>query len=85
MHITNFDPRSEELRPLGQYRSRLPPGSNGNPISKVTLWRWSVHGLGGHRLKTVKIGHRRFTSDLWVWLFMNRENPEGCKEGCNKR
>jgi hypothetical protein len=34
-----------------------------------TLWRWWRHGVRGHKLKTIVIGGRRFTSVIWLEEF----------------
>jgi hypothetical protein len=44
-----------------------------------TLHRWAMHGVKGVRLKTVKIGGRRFTSRVEIERFianLSKDEPE---------
>jgi hypothetical protein len=48
----------ENLLPLDEARRALPIA----PVAKATIWRWSLHGVGGVMLETITIGTRRYTS-----------------------
>lgn len=37
-------------------------------------YRWASNGVGGHRLKSEKIGGRRVTCDRWLTQFLNQLN-----------
>jgi hypothetical protein len=52
-----IDVHTEDLFPL----SKGPPGLK-KPPSPATLWRWALRGIRGHRLETVSIGGRRYSS-----------------------
>lgn len=76
MNATNrrdpFDPTCSKLRPLGDYRDRLPSRRAGRRLNRSTLFRWALRGArkGSIKLKTVCIGGGRFTSDQHVHEFM---------------
>ena len=67
-----FDPSSTFLRPLGEYRDRLPSRRSGRRLTRSTLYRWALRGTRGGRvtLKTVRIGGGIFTCDQFVHEFM---------------
>lgn len=67
-----FDPTSSKLRPLGEYRDRLPSRRSGCRLNRSTLYRWALRGArsGRVKLKTDCIGGGRFTCDAWVREFM---------------
>lgn len=46
-----------DLRPIAVLAAQLP-----DPPSSATLWRWHAIGISGVRLKTVRIGGRRYSS-----------------------
>ncbi len=78
-----FDRHSHTLRPLGDYRDRLPSRCHNRRLNRATLWRWALHGAGKERIKlpTVVIGSGRFTSDADVHAFIQarsaaKEAPE---------
>ncbi len=51
--------------------TRVIPGRDGKRVSLVTVHRWCGPGLrGGLRLRTVKIGGRRYTTQVWVKQFI---------------
>ncbi|MBX3437201.1 MAG: DUF1580 domain-containing protein [Planctomycetaceae bacterium] len=42
-----------------------------------TLHRWRLHGVRGHKLETVLVGGRRFTSDEALERFIARTTAAG--------
>jgi hypothetical protein len=70
-----IDVQNENTLPLGEARD-LPwlKGRRGNRISKDALRRWSLRGLRGVVLETVRIGGTTFTSTEAVLRFLVRLN-----------
>jgi hypothetical protein len=89
MNATNrpspFDPSCTKLRPLTDYRDRLPSRRSGRRLNRSTLYRWALRGArgGSIQLKTVRIGGGRFTCDQYVDEFMralaahDHDKPQG--------
>lgn len=46
-----------DLRPIAELAARLP-----DPPSAATLWRWHAIGIDGIRLRTIRIGGRRYST-----------------------
>ncbi|MGA2619871.1 MAG: DUF1580 domain-containing protein [Thermoguttaceae bacterium] len=49
---------------------RMFPGRTGRGISRATLWRWMLRGIGGVRLESVKIGGVRYVTRKAVERFV---------------
>jgi hypothetical protein len=63
----------ENLIPLQEVPNHLPkPG--GRKIHVSQPYRWAKKGLGGAKLRTVKVGATMYTSKAWIWEFLNRDN-----------
>lgn len=45
-------------------------------VHPATLHRWARNGARGHRLETVCVGGRRFTSQEALWRFIQAINGE---------
>ena len=43
---------------------------------KITISRWTTHGVHGVRLRTQRLGGRVFTCALWIDEFVEAQNPE---------
>lgn len=61
-----IDLAQEEPLSLNQAREYLP----GHP-SHCTVYRYTVDGIGGVRLETVRLGRRRFTSVSAIQRFLD--------------
>jgi hypothetical protein len=65
-----------DLFPLTEAPERLPL-RKGKRIYLAQVYRWAKRGLGGVRLRTVKVGGTQYTCERWLWAFLNRESgPE---------
>lgn len=42
--------------------------------SRSTLWRYTVHGLRGVRLQTIRSAGRVLTTKEWVWAFIEQSS-----------
>ena len=62
-----IDLQKERPRSLTEAAKGLP-----NRPSVRTLFRWSKKGINGIVLETVKLGHRRYTSDEALQRFFER-------------
>jgi hypothetical protein len=47
-----------------------------NRPSATTVWRWAVHGVGGLKLESTKIGGNRYTSLEAIQRFIATCNPD---------
>ena len=61
---------TEDVISLSQARNFLPEVGGKNRPHISTIWRWSLHGVGGVKLETVKIGSRIVTSKQAVTRFI---------------
>lgn len=59
----------EQLIPFSEVPKMLPARRGGKLIHLSTLFRWSNHGLGGHRLRFVKVGGQPCTTRAWLDQF----------------
>jgi hypothetical protein len=50
------------------------PRPNGKRISLQTLYRWTSRGVGGTRLKTIRLGQQLCTCEAWVIQFISDLN-----------
>ncbi len=60
-----------EYYPVTQVPSKLPCKSKGKPVHRASVFRWCSVGVGGRRLRTVRIGGSLFTCDQWLMQFIN--------------
>ncbi len=66
---------AEDYIPVGQANQHIP----GRP-SRETIWRWINRGVrGGHRLETLLVGGRRFTTHEMIADFIERQNGPAIK------
>lgn len=54
-----------DLKPIAELATQLP-----DPPSAATLWRWHAIGISGVRLKTVRIGGRRYSTSEAIDKFI---------------
>ena len=47
---------------LPSERVSLPRLAKDQGVSPVTVWRWALRGVAGHKLPTVCVGSKRFTT-----------------------
>lgn len=52
---------------IAQYTTLVPNGPH-----LATLHRWTTRGVRGVRLKSVRAGHRVYTTEAWVQEFLAR-------------
>jgi len=57
----------------------------GRRLSPTGLWRWTVAGVRGARLRTVKIGGGLYSCQAWWAEFVARQNPESPPPPNNER
>lgn len=58
-----------DLIPISQVPERL-PSRRGKKVHISTIFRWASNGVGGVRLRTVRIGGARYTSDEELHQFI---------------
>ncbi len=63
---------TEAVITLSQARRFLPRRSNGKPVAPSTLYRWSLKGVRGVRLETLKVGGMLCTSREALQRFCDR-------------
>ena len=68
--MSNLDLLTEEVITLSEVRKFLPNVEGQNRPHLSTIWRWSLRGVGGVKLETVKIGSRVVTSRQAVTRFI---------------
>ena len=66
-------------RSLGLLKETIIPlsavmASFSNRPHSSTVWRWTIRGVAGVKLETVRIGHAVFTSEEAVTRFLQRIN-----------
>ena len=59
-------PAPEELLTFADVARALPKDSRGRRVSTSTVWRWANKGLGGRKLRCIRMGRRSVTT--WPWL-----------------
>jgi len=69
------DPNHEMLLTLQQVACKF-PGRSGRGVSLSCVWRWVTRGRRGHRLETILVGGRRYSSEEAVMRFIRALNPE---------
>ena len=70
-----IDPNTETLKTLKQVARKF-PGRRGRGVSLSCVWRWVSRGRRGHRLETILVGGRRYSSEEAVMRFIRALNPE---------
>ena len=55
-----------------------------NKPNRGTIHRWMGDGYAGHRLDSVKVGQRRFTSVEAVSRFLKKITVQGCEKPPSK-
>jgi hypothetical protein len=71
-----IDPLNENVISLSAAARLLPRLRNNKPVNPSTVWRWSVHGVKGKRLETVKVGGVTATSVEAVRRFLRAINGQ---------
>jgi hypothetical protein len=56
--------------------NRLFPGRGGKHVHKNTVIRWALSGVRGVKLRTTRVGGRRFTCQQWASEFLAALNGE---------
>jgi hypothetical protein len=66
-----IDPEVEPLITLAQATKLkwLPRLRRGRPITFSAFYRWAVHGLGGVKLETLRVGGTMFTTSAAIKRF----------------
>lgn len=62
-------PLPQELMTFAEVARALPNDSRGRRVSTSTVWRWANKGLGGRKLKCIRMGRRSVTTWAWVLEF----------------
>ncbi len=57
-----IDMMTEQLIPLRDVTKLLPASPRGKRIHISSVYRWTLRGLGGHRLEVIKIGGTTYTT-----------------------
>src|SRR3954454_13812794 len=52
------------------------PGHGGKPVALQTKYRWALTGVGGVKLKTIRIGGRLCTTEAWIAEFVGALNAD---------
>lgn len=71
----SIDIHREHLLSLAQAARMLPSSP-----SPTTMWRWCTRGVRGVRLRSVKVGRSRMTSEEALQEFISNLNPEATSE-----
>ena len=67
-----IDTAVENLIPLRDVPRLLPPRPNGKRLHISSVYRWTLRGVKGVRLETVKIGGTAYTSREAIQRFSER-------------
>ena len=70
-----IDFTNETLISLAEVPKLLPKNRNGKPISRATIWRWTLRGVKGVVLETFDCGGFKATSREAVTRFLVALNP----------
>ena len=62
---------SEELVPLSEAAFMLPHKAR---VNRATIYRWTLNGVGGVKLESVRVGSAIFTTKEAVTRFLARTN-----------
>lgn len=69
--MSNLNLLTEEVITLSEARNFLPEIQGCKRPCVSTIWRWTLRGIGGVKLETVKIGSRIVTSKQAVTRFIS--------------
>jgi hypothetical protein len=76
-----IDTASEDLIPVRQVPDEIPSRRPGKRINISTIWRWSMRGVRGVKLETVRIGGGTYASREAIQRFVERlSQPQGAGE-----
>ncbi|MDQ3702195.1 MAG: helix-turn-helix domain-containing protein [Chloroflexota bacterium] len=50
-------------------------------VHVATVWRWTLHGVRGRRLRTVSVGGRRYVLDDDLTAFLSQGNVDRHADG----
>jgi hypothetical protein len=64
-----YDPDSDELRPLAVLARQIPNRSGTAGVNASSVWRWTLKGLKGRKLRTQFCGGIRMSSGRWLAEF----------------
>jgi hypothetical protein len=72
-----IDLNHETLLPLSAAPSIpwMPRRRDGKPLNASTIYRWTTHGIRGHRLEYLQMGGVRITSHQALERFFARLGP----------
>jgi hypothetical protein len=75
---TNTDISNERLIRLNDVPKLawLPRRRGGARLNVSTLWRWSMRGVGGRRLRVVRCGGALATNQTWLREFFENLAPQ---------
>lgn len=67
---------SEDLCTFAQVTQMIREQQSGSRLHVATVHRWSLRGVRGHRLESVRVGGRLLTSRQAVHRFLNALNTD---------
>jgi hypothetical protein len=79
-----IDIDSEELVPLTNVATMVPPRPNGKRMAVTTAWRWATVGVRGHKIEVVRIGGSKYTSREALGRFLKAINSPDQKPAMRK-
>jgi hypothetical protein len=79
-----YDFENDRVMSLSDVSERLPRGKNGRKVAISTIYRWIFRGVRGTRLRSVRIGGRRYITERALSDFLSaaervdteRRNPD---------
>jgi hypothetical protein len=66
-----YDPSSKQLQPLAILSRQIPNREGGVGINIATIWRWSMKGLKGRKLRTLSVGGISMSCGAWLAQFFD--------------
>jgi hypothetical protein len=72
--MSNLNLLTEDVITLTEARNFLPKVEGQKRPHVSTIWRWTLRGIGGTKLETVKIGSRIVTSKQAMTRFILATN-----------
>ena len=64
-----YDPESDDLRPLAVLARQIPNRNGTAGVNASSVWRWTLKGLKGRKLRSQFCGGIRMSSGRWLAEF----------------
>jgi hypothetical protein len=71
----------KDFIPLDRVPNFLPPLRGDRPVNVSTIYRWTIDGCRGVKLRYLTLASKRFTTREWLAEFLSRINGQPAVDG----